>query len=153
MSTRITDENRIPELINDLKNLSRRKIQLGIDAPSGDILYTIAWVHEFGIDIHVTDKMRGWFVGQGMPISKSRTKITIPERSYFRTGYDANENAINSKAEDLVDRLLQGEMTAYQVNEELGEFASEKISNNVQSVGLVKTGDLKESIGFRVVLK
>lgn len=153
MSVKITDDNRIPELVQQLKSLSARKVQLGIDAPSGDIIYTVAWVHEFGIDIKVTPKMRGFFLGQGMPLKSSTTSITIPERSYFRTGFDANENAISSKVEELLGRVMDGEMTAYQARDEVGKFASKKISDNVSSVGLVKTGDLKKAIGFKVVRK
>lgn len=153
MSVRITDDNRIPELVQQLKSLSNRKVQLGIDAPSGDILYTVAWVHEFGINIKVTDNMRGFFLGQGMPLKKSTTHIQIPERSYFRSGFDSNENAISLKAEELVGQLLDGNISAYQARNDLGEFASEKISDNVTSVGLVKTGDLRDAIGFRVVRK
>lgn len=153
MSVRITDDNRIPQLVQQLKSLSSRKVQLGIDAPSGDILYTVAWVHEFGVNIKVTNKMRGWFLGQGMPLKKSTTHITIPERGYFRSGFDANENAISSKAEELLDQLMEGKITAYQARKDIGEFAADKISDNVTNVGLVKTGELRDSIGFRVVRK
>lgn len=153
MSTRITDNNRIPELVRQLKSLDKYKVQLGIVAPSGDKLYMVAWVHEFGIDIHVTPKMRGWFLGQGMPLSKNQTKITIPERSYFRSGYDANQSGIGLEADKLVDQLLQGEISAYDAREGLGEFAAEKVRGNVSSVGLVKTGALRSAIGYRVVRK
>jgi len=121
--------------------------------PSGDIMYTIGWVHEFGIDIEVTDKMRDWFLAQGMPLQKETTKITIPERSYLRTGFDKNKSAIERRAIELVDGVLQGELTAYEAREALGEFASEKIRSNVEDVKLVKTGALRDAIGFRVVKK
>lgn len=153
MSGRIVDNNRIPDLVGQLKQLNRNKIKLGIDAPSGDKLYTVAWVHEFGFDIKVTPKMRGWFLGQGMPLKKTTTHIHIPERSYFRSGYDANASSISAKAEEMFDKLLQGEATAYEMNDQVGEFAAERISDNVRDVGLVKTGALKDAIGFKVVRK
>ncbi|MEV9641763.1 hypothetical protein ABZ756_13765 [Mammaliicoccus sciuri] len=150
---RVRDNNRIPDLARQLQQINRNKIQLGIDAPSGDKLFTVAWVHEYGFDIKVTPKMRGWFLGQGMPLKKSTTHIHIPERAYFRSGFDANQGSINKKAEELLDQLLQGNATAYEINEEIGEFASKKISDNVTNVGLVKTGDLRDSVGFKVVRK
>lgn len=149
----VRDTNRIPELVQQLKSLNKRKVQLGIVAPSGDKMYMVAWVHEFGIDIQVTPKMRGWFLGQGMPISKNQTKITIPERSYFRSGYDANSSSIGLEADKIVDQLLQGEISAYDARESLGEFAADKVRGNVSNVGLVKTGALRDAIGYRVVLK
>ncbi|MEK4026299.1 hypothetical protein [Sporosarcina sp. FSL W7-1283] len=150
---RVRDNNRIPDLARQLQQINRNKIQLVIDAPSGDKLFTVAWVHEYGFDIKVTPKMRGWFLGQGMPLKKSTTHIHIPERSYFRSGFDANQGSINKKAEELLDLLIQGNATAYEINEEIGKFASKKISENVTSVDLVKTGDLRDAIGFKVVRK
>lgn len=153
MSVRITDENRIPELVQQLESLKKRKVEMGIVAPSGDKMYMIAWVHEFGIDIFVTPKMRGWFLGQGMPLKKNTTHITIPERAYFRTGIYKHNSGIYMKMENIVEQILAGKKTSYEAFDEIGEFASEKVKGNITDVKLVKTGDLRDSIGFRVRLK
>lgn len=150
MSVRIRDKNRIPELIGQLKSLSMMKVIVGVTAPSGDIIYTVAHVHEYGISIRVTDKMRGWFLGQGIPLRASTTHIKIPERSFIRSGFDANKGAIEGEVEKAVDQVLQGDVTAYEAREIVGEFASKKIRDNVTGVGLVKTGKLRDSIGFKV---
>lgn len=150
VTVRITDNNRIPQLIKELQSLDKFKIQLGIVAPSGDKLYMVAWVHEFGIDIPVTEKMRGWFLAQGMPLKKGITKITIPERSYFRTGFDENKSAIQRKCVELINQVLAGKKTARQAREEIGEFAAKKIQSKVEDVKLVDTGALRDAIGFRV---
>lgn len=150
---KVTDDNRIPDLVKQLTSLNRNKIRLGINAPSGDKLYMIAWVHEYGIDIKITPKMRGWFLGQGMPLKANQTHITIPERAYFRTGFDANKSSIDIESEKLLAQLFEGDITARKLNNELGEFAADKISGNVTDVGLVKTGALRDAIGYRVVRK
>lgn len=150
---RVRDENRMPELIKELQSLDKLKVQIGIVAPSGDKLYMIGWVHEFGFEIHVTEKMRGWFLAQGMPLREEITKIRIPERSYFRTGYDRHKASIEQKAITLIDKVLQGEMAARQARDELGEFVSSKIQANIEDVQLVKTGALRDAIGHRVVYK
>lgn len=147
----VKDTNRIPELLKQLKSLDERQIRLGIVAPSGDKLYMIGWVHEFGIDIEVTDKMRAWFFAQGIPLKKETKKITIPERAYFRTGWDKNKSKIEQRAKELTIELLNGKKTAFKVREELGEFAAERIRENVEEVGLVDTGSLRDAIGYRVV--
>lgn len=147
----VKDKNRIPGLLKQLQSLGDRQVRIGIVAPSGDKLYMVGWVHEFGIDIQVTDKMRAWFLAQGMPLKKETTKITIPERSYFRTGYDKNKAKIEQRAKELTIELLNGKKTAYQVREEIGEFTAGFIRENVEDVGLVDTGALKEAIGYRVV--
>src|SRR5690625_1789886 len=104
--TVIRDDNNIPDLIKQLESLQSNKIQIGITAPSGDEIYMVAWVHEFGINIPVTDRMRVWFLGQGMPLTKGTTHIRIPERSYFRSGYDANESNIVRRAEGAIKSVL-----------------------------------------------
>lgn len=149
--TRVKDVNRIPDLIKQLKSLESYKVQLGIVAPSGDKMYMVARVHEYGVDIPVTDKMRGWFLAQGMPLKKGQVKITIPERSYFRSGWDSNKASISNKVEKAIGDLMDGNKTAYDLRGEIGDYASKKIRDNVQSVGLVDTGDLRDSIGFKVV--
>lgn len=145
------DQNRIPQLVRQLNSFNNLKIRIGIMAPSGDKIYMIARVHEYGIDIPVTDKMRGWFLSRGMPLRKDTDRIRIPERSYLRTGYDKNESAFERKAQELINQVLQGTMSAYDAREKLGNYIVEKIQDNVVEVDLVDTEKLKDSIGFRVV--
>lgn len=147
----VKDVNRIPELSRQLKSFDSLKMRVGVVAPSGAKVYMIAYVHEFGIDIPVTDAMRGWFLAQGMPLRKETTHIKIPERSYIRTGWDKNEASFERKAQELLDKVLQGDMKAYDAREELGRYMAERMRENVQDVGLIKTGDLQESIDFKVV--
>jgi len=145
------DQNRIPQLVRQLNSFNNLKIRIGIMAPGGDKIYMIARVHEYGIDIPVTDKMRGWFLSQGMPLRKDTDRIRIPERSYLRTGYDKNESAFERKAQELINQVLQGTMSAYDAREKLGNYIVEKIQDNVVEVDLIDTEKLKDSIGFRVV--
>lgn len=147
----VKDDNRIPDLVRQLKSFDNLKMRVGIVAPSGDKIYMVARVHEYGIDIPVTDKMRAWFLAQGMPLRKDTDRIRIPERSYLRTGWDKNEPAFQRRAAQLMDQVLQGELSAYDAREELGEYIAQKIRENVEDVDLVKTGELQEAIGFRVV--
>lgn len=147
----VRDTNRIPELVKELKSFDNLKMRVGIVAPGGDKIYMVARVHEYGIDIAVTDKMRDWFLAQGMPLRKDTTHIRIPERSFLRTGWDKNETSFQRKAVELFDQVLQGETTAYDAREELGEFIVDKLRANIEEVQLVKTGELRDAIGFRVV--
>src|SRR5690606_37422759 len=140
-----------PELVRQLKSFDNLKLRIGIFALGGSKIFMVARVHEYGIDIPVTDKMRAWFLAQGMPLRKDTDRIRIPERSYLRTGWDKNEPAFQRKAAQLMDMVLQGEVKAYDAREELGEYTVQKIRENVEDVGRVKTGELQEAIGFRVV--
>lgn len=43
----------------------------------------IARIQNFGANIHVTDKMRGWFAGQGVNLKKSTQNIVIPPSPFM----------------------------------------------------------------------
>ena len=43
----------------------------------------IARIQNFGANIHVTDKMRGWFAGQGINLKKNTQNIVSPPRPFM----------------------------------------------------------------------
>lgn len=70
----------------------------------------LAAVHEFGVDIPVTDKMRGFFRYKfGISLKQTTTVIRIPERSFLRAGWDEHGPAIAEKYQKLIgDAVLNG---------------------------------------------
>jgi hypothetical protein len=108
MSVTIRDSSNIAELQKTLKRLNREQIRIGVFGSDDDEMVMIARVHEFGADIKVTNKMRGWFSANGFPLKKETTTITIPERSFLRSGYDENAQKIRDKVEDLLPDVLEG---------------------------------------------
>ena len=153
MASTVKDTNKIPELIKQLRSLKKYKTRIGIEAPSGDRLYMIGYVHEFGFDITVTDAMRGWFLANGMPLRSDTTKIRIPEKAYFRSGFDRNKSKIEQKMLDLAGDIVGRKKTAFQAREELGDYASGFIKASIDDVQLIESGKLRESIGHRVMRK
>jgi len=97
----IEDDKEVIDFIErEMKDLDDTNFKTGIFASEdGSKQVMKAYVHEFGVDIEVTDRMRGWFMYQGMFIAPSTTKITIPERSYLRKTFDEKEN-------DIVDLMM-----------------------------------------------
>ncbi len=59
-------------------------VKKGSRSKSGENLVDIAWVHEFGCTIGVTEKMRAYLHSQGVNLKKSTRYIRIPERSFLR---------------------------------------------------------------------
>lgn len=96
----VSDNNRIPHVVSDLSKMEQKKARVGYINNSD--LAMIAAVHEYGARIQVTDKMRGYLAAQGLPLKKETTHITIPERSFLRTGADQNKNAVIRKANELI---------------------------------------------------
>lgn len=150
---KIEDKNYTPIITRRIEALHKTKVRIGVKAPSGHKLYMIGWVHEFGIDIPVTDKMRGWFLAQEMPLKKSTKKIHIPERSYMRTAFDENKAALERMATKLFGDMVAQKITPRQVQNKLGKFMQDKVQDKINAVDLIDTGTLKDSIKAEVVSK
>ncbi|MBG9653727.1 hypothetical protein [Cytobacillus firmus] len=106
---RVTDNNRIPEVLADLSRAKAKKAKVGYIQNSQ--MAMIAGVHEFGARIQVTEKMRRYLASQGLHLKKSTTHIVIPERSFLRTGTDENIAAIENKAQELITDVIEGNVS------------------------------------------
>lgn len=165
MPVRVHDQNRIPRLMKELDNLGKRKIRVGI---MGGDMAMIGRVHEFGARIPVTPKMRKWFAAQGYPLRKDTTHIVIPERSFIRSGFDANERAFLEEAKkhlleafkkgtptdavlQALGLQLQGMMQTYLRNLSEPPLSRMTVEMTGRSDPLVHTGHLLEAIVYEVV--
>lgn len=101
---RIKDNNRIPAVLKNIDKMNRIKAKIGY--MSGGENQMIAAVHEFGVTIPVTDKMRGYLGAHGLHLKKTTTQIIIPERSFIRTGADMHEADVQRKASELIDDAI-----------------------------------------------
>lgn len=95
-------------IADNLAALNNKKIKVGVFGADDAEMVMIARVHEYGIEITVTDKMRGYLASQGYPLKKETTKIVIPERSYLRSGYDENVDDITDKMKQMMADVIDG---------------------------------------------
>lgn len=168
MSVTIRDDNNIPRLLQALAELEDLSVEIGIFGEEDSEILMIAAVHEFGCQVAVTPKMRGWFRGQGHPLKKGTTQINIPERSYVRAGFDESEEKITQSAELLLDGVLQLEITPAAFYEALGAQVVSMLQGYLTNLTdpplsdmtkdrkgssnpLIDTGRLRQSITWRVV--
>lgn len=105
---RIRDKNRITQAISSADSFNGRRVQVGYFGTGHTQM--LAAVHEFGADIPVTDKMRGYFRYKfGISLKKTTTHIKIPERSFIRAGWDEHGPAIVEKYQKLIgEAILNG---------------------------------------------
>lgn len=123
MRVNLQDTNNIPRLLRTLRKLNGTDIQVGVHEGEAEISM-IAAVHEYGIDIQVTDKMRGWFAYSGYPLKKTTTVITIPERSFIRSGFDENIDKIERKIRDMMPDVMANNINPDMFMDAIGlEFA------------------------------
>ena len=76
-------------LDNMLKNsqkLDGKTIEVGYPEPSKE--GGVAMIQEYGARIPVTPKMRAFFRSRSAYLSRQKTVIVIPERSFLRAGFD-----------------------------------------------------------------
>lgn len=159
-----TKTNKLPEIEQSLKSLSGKKVEIG--AFNGSHAW-LAGIHEYGVNIEVTPKMRAYLHSQGLHLKESTTVIKIPERAFLRNGHDENANDIMTQTERAVSLVIAGKMSVDDMLDMCGQqFATEikdymsktkanhpfTIEQKGSSTPLTgKTGGLVESIDWRIV--
>lgn len=124
MSVVIKDTNNIDKVMHNLKQLDGKQIKVGLFGSDSSELVMIGAVHEYGVEIPVTDKMRAWFAANGYPLRKETKVIKIPERSWLRSGFDENIDKIADKIERLLPDVLEGQVNPKLFMDAVGmEFA------------------------------
>lgn len=64
-----------------------------------------------GCNITVTPKMRAFLHANGLHLSANTKVIRIPERSFIRTGHDANVDRIMKQTERALGQVIAGYMS------------------------------------------
>lgn len=145
-----------------VETLNGRSVEVG--AIGGEHAW-LAGIHEYGCNIPVTEKMRGYLASKGLYLKKSTKTIHIPERAFLRTGYDTNKDEVLQKADALVPEVVEGDMDAQQFLDAIGLELSSKIKDYTRetkadsqftidqkgsSTPLSDTGELVNGITWRV---
>lgn len=159
------DVKKLEKAFAALETLNGRKVNIGM--PSGSKQAQIAAVHEWGLTITVTDKMRKWFIAQGHPLKKTTTQIVIPERSFFRSGMRDKGSDAAKKYTKLIAEVIKGTISAEQFLNGLGlevttvikEYARDlsspensgfTVERKGSSSPLVDTGNMIGAINYKV---
>lgn len=128
----------------------------------------LAAIHEYGCKITVTPRMRAYLHKMGLHLKSTTTTITIPERSFLRSGFDENHKKVLKDSEPMVSAMLGGKMTVQAGAGAIGQQLATAIKNyaialsspanhpyTVDQKGssnpLVDTGDMIGAITFEVV--
>lgn len=95
-------------------------IEVGVFESDDPEKLMIARVHEFGVQIDVTDAMRGYLAAIGYPLKKETKQINIPERSYLRSTFDEQEKEWNELVAKGLTKVLEGKITVRKMLDQLG---------------------------------
>lgn len=165
MAVKISDDNNIPELIEKLSGMKNKKIEAGVLEDGEQAM--IAAVHEFGIDIAVTPRMRAYLHYMDIHLRKDTTHIHIPERSFIRKMADEDMGKVMERIEELLPFIMTNDMDADKFLDMTGELMKDKIKLKIKEVStpplsdvtvekkgsstpLEDTGSLSDSIDYRV---
>lgn len=148
-----------------IKDLNGLRVNVGVFGGEHEWL---AAIHEYGCKIEVTPAMRAYLHRKGLYLKASTTHITIPERSFLRSGFDENHEKVLKDTESVLPDVLIGTLSVEQYAKLVGlqlasaikEYAVDlsKPSNHpftVEQKGsanpLVDTGSMIGHITYEVV--
>lgn len=170
MSFKVKDENNIPKILKALGDLEGSRIEIGIFGSDDSTILMIASVQEFGCKITVTDKMRAYLHSQGLHLKASTKQITIPERSFIRSGFDEQKDRYEKRAAKMLDKVLHLELPVDTFFTVLGEYIAGQLQTYLTDVRtppnhpfttaqkgstnpLIDSGRMRQAITHRVVKK
>lgn len=113
-----TKFDKLTQMQVQLEGMKGKKVKVG--ALQGDHAW-LAGIHEYGCDIEVTPKMRAFLHGQGLHLKESTTHIKIPERSFLRSGHDANIDRVMAQTNRAIGQVLTGKMSVDDMLDLCGE--------------------------------
>lgn len=127
----ITRKDGFPGMKKELGLLKGTGVEVGVLKGENQWL---AGIHEYGCDIRVTEKMRGYLASQGLHLKKQTTHIHIPERSFLRSGYDQSRGEVAKKAGVLMGEVAAGRLSAGGCVQAVGLELSSKIKDYARDV-------------------
>lgn len=159
--------NRIPDLVRELNYLATHKVHIGVFADTeregGAPMLVIAAANEFGAKI---PKRQARF--EDLDDENPEGWVIIPERSYLRAWFDENVDVLQATMERLIGQVVEGKISGRAALETIGGYvvthvqaymvdlktppnAPSTIRRKGSSNPLIDTGQLKDSITWRVV--
>lgn len=119
-----TRTDNFPKLRASVEALDGKKVNVGV--LTGEHAW-LAGIHEYGCVVPVTDKMRAYLHHRDIHLKPSTTQIVIPERSFLRAGFDANQRDIHELASRWVSLVLSGTVTEDEAMRRIGEEVADII--------------------------
>lgn len=164
VTIKITDKNRIPSILRELRYIHGHKVQVGVFGDEGSWIVMVASVHEFGTIIrpkkgrYLTIPLKPWvrdkkardipglFRPKGTKILARKKgkdfealyylakKVEIPERSYLRSSFDEEKAKINQLVHKMLVQVFAGKMTGEQLLNRLGLYLQSMVQAKIRSI-------------------
>ncbi len=113
-----TKIDELPKLKATMAEIDGKKVSVGVRGENA----WLAGIHEFGLKILITDKMRRYLASQGLYLRAETQYINIPERSFLRSGFDKNKDKIIRDVRKLVPLVAEGKISGDDLLGQTGEW-------------------------------
>ena len=128
-------KNEIPRLVEQSRKLDGTEVTAGVHGKDDSFMAMIAQVHEFGVDIQVTEDMRGWFLAQGFPLSEDTEVIEIPSRSFVRPAADMLTRSLDAVVDAQMESLVFEQATAFEAASRVALHMRQQILDHLGKTG------------------
>ena len=128
----------LERLKRELASLEKMTLYIGVQGDAGSDMLMIARVHEYGLLLKMSDKMRRYLGAAGLfdsddnytPRPGSRQGyVNIPERSFIRASYDTGQRELQEYVNTAIAKVIDGRKTAREAMEEIGLRAAQMTQN------------------------
>ncbi|QTL96557.1 hypothetical protein GM661_00520 [Iocasia frigidifontis] len=168
MGVKVKEEfNYIPEIAKAIEYLGSHHLEIGIFGEDDSHILMIARVHEFGVEIEVTEKMRNYLHAIGFHLRNDTDKITIPERSFMRAGFDTKKKDFQKTGEEIVYKVIGLKITPKAGLDILGNYIVTQLQEYLTKISrppnhpftaqqkgssnpLIDEGRLKQAITYKI---
>lgn len=160
--------NNIPDIREVIDYLLKHRVVVGVFGEDDSHILMVARVHEYGVDIEVTEAMRNYLHASGLHLREGTEEISIPERAFIRSGFDSSKEDFFNTAKHLIQQALFleippetalrviGEDIRNRLQEHMTDLSSPPnhpftIKNKGSSNPLIDEGRLRSAITHKIV--
>ena len=117
----------------EIKSLSKSQIKNGLfgDGPPKNNPAYRGMIHEYGVAINVTPKMRGFLHSIGIHIKQSTGQIVIPSRPFMRSGFDKGLKKLKQLIDYNYGLLIENKITTWDFLNRVGVFHADQLRQSL----------------------
>ena len=134
MSTVIDRDLGWKEIVRDHKKLDGISINVGLfgDGEIGRNVAARGAVHEFGVKIKVTEKMRRFLMTIGIFLKATTTTINIPSRPFTRSAFDKGVRKLISFVQKTYGLMVDDKISPKRFLNQIGIFHTNQIKQSIR---------------------
>ena len=128
-------------ILKDTEKIKGASIEAGLFGEGNNAADNIAYrgfINEYGLEIIITEKMRGYLHVIGIHVRKATDKIVIPSRPFMRQAFENNQGKLFEYIEKWYTDVIEGKMTLHVFFSKIGVLMTSHIKMSIRSGGWTK---------------